>query len=521
MEDAEETGDAEPAPDVRPEDFGMIKPPLPLPEASALTLHGLAGYEVVAVYSEPNLESERLGYLRFGQRVMVTEKHDDQGEGCRKGFHALPMGGFACASKGLIVKADKEPYMYLPPPPPRVDEPLPYDYGTVARDGTPMWWRIADADEVKLADEKYTASLPQPEPKPAKTSKPASPGKTAPNKTITTPLPGLDDPKAAPPPRELTEAEKKELARKEEERKKREEARKLAAAERKEELARKAAKLPLNSSKPFMEKGFMITISERVRDKGRSWWRTTRGGFVEASRAWRRSKNKDFEGGEIPEGSGFPFGFVMAEKGAASAMDDKGALKWKRKLEYREFLDFTEEVDVGGRAYMVTADGLYVRKSDVRLAVPSERPDEIAVWEPWIDVSLEHQILVAYEGDTPVYATLVSTGKKGTKEESFATPKGQWRIKSKHISSSMDGNTASDGAYSIQDVPWTMFFEGSYALHGAFWHSRFGRRRSHGCVNLGPTDARWLFNWTTPVLPEGWHGVKASETALGTMVVVH
>lgn len=519
-------------PETRPEDFGELKPAVPPPAEEALTVHSLAGYEVVAIYSQPDLSSPRLGYLRFGQRMMVTAKIDDTGEGCKKGFHALPMGGFACASKGLIVKEDKAPYMYLPPPPPRVDEPLPYDYGTVARDGTPMWWRIADSDEVRLADDKYDATVAPPDDPatPTKTKpktkpqakpsgdkpKPADPKVVPPKKTE---LPGVADVQA-PPPRELTEEEKKELERKKAAAAAREAARKEAEAERAAELAKKAANLPLNSSTPFMEKGFTITISERVREKGRGWWRTTRGGFVESSRAWRR-KTKDFSGGEIAETSGFPFGFVMEEKAAASEMTEKGTLKWKRKLQYRELLDFTEEVELDGRPYLVTAEGLYVRAKDIRLAVPAERPDDIAPWERWIDVSLALQILVAYDGEQPVYATLVSTGKKGTAEESFATPKGQWRIRSKHISSSMDGNTASDGNYSIQDVPWTMFFEGSYALHGAFWHSRFGRRRSHGCVNLGPTDARWVFNWTTPNLPEGWHGVNAHEGAPGTMVVVH
>ena len=65
-----------------------------------------------------------------------------------------------------------------------------------------------------------------------------------------------------------------------------------------------------------------------------------------------------------------------------------------------------------------------------------------------------------------------------------------------------------------------MFFEGSYALHGAFWHNGFGRVRSHGCVNLGPSDARWLFMWTTPFLPEGWHGVHAHDGSPGTTVII-
>ena len=242
----DETGSAAepPAPDVKPEDYGHIKPPIDPPSEDELTVHALAGFEVVAIYSAPNLESPRLGYLRFGQRTMVTPKIEDEGEGCRKGFHALPAGGFACASKGLLVNEEKEPYMYLPPPPPRLDEPLPYDYGTIGKDGTPMWWRIADRDEVRLADEKYAAMVePEPEPgspTPAKPKpKPAGDGGAA--------LPGVDD-TPPPPVVPLTEEQRAELERK------REEAR-IKAEERAEELAKKAANLPLNSDKPFLEKG--------------------------------------------------------------------------------------------------------------------------------------------------------------------------------------------------------------------------------------------------------------------------
>ena len=162
----------------------------------------------------------------------------------------------------------------------------------------------------------------------------------------------------------------------------------------------------------------------------------------------------------------------------------------------------------------------FVRKDDLVMPDLQPLPKGLEPWERWVDVSLEKQMLVAYEGTRPVYVTLVSTGKKGSEEEPFDTPTGRWRIYSKHISTTMDGNTASDGSYSIQDVPWTMFFYGSYALHGAFWHRSFGRVRSHGCVNLGPSDARWLFFWTTPFLPDGWHGVHATDESPGTTVIV-
>jgi hypothetical protein len=85
----------------------------------------------------------------------------------------------------------------------------------------------------------------------------------------------------------------------------------------------------------------------------------------------------------------------------------------------------------------------------------------------------------------------------------------------------MDGDVASDGPYSIEFVPWIMYFNASIALHGAFWHQNFGHVQSHGCVNLSPLDAKTLFGWTDPVLPSGWHGVMATEDHPGTLVVVH
>ena len=85
----------------------------------------------------------------------------------------------------------------------------------------------------------------------------------------------------------------------------------------------------------------------------------------------------------------------------------------------------------------------------------------------------------------------------------------------------MDGDVASDGPYSIEDVPWIMYYSGSYALHGAFWHNNFGRTRSHGCTNLAPQDAKALFGWTEPRMPDNWHGVWATPERPGTRVVVH
>lgn len=111
----------------------------------------------------------------------------------------------------------------------------------------------------------------------------------------------------------------------------------------------------------------------------------------------------------------------------------------------------------------------------------------------WIQVDLSDQRLVAWEGGKPVYAIIVSTGKKST-----PTLTGVFQIQSKLKSARMRGTD-----YDIPNVPHTMYYSGSYAIHGAFWHRKFGTPISHGCVNVAPKHAKWLFNWAsvgTPVV---------------------
>ena len=151
-------------------------------------------------------------------------------------------------------------------------------------------------------------------------------------------------------------------------------------------------------------------------------------------------------------------------------------------------------------------------------------PADLEPDEKWIDIDLATQSLIAFEGEHPVFATLVSTGRlQGPtgSDRDFTTVTGSFRIESKHITANMSGDTAAEGPYSIEDVPWAMFFHMSYALHGAFWHSRFGRTKSHGCVNLSLQGNHRIFDWVAPALPTGWHGIYASEQRPGTRVIVH
>lgn len=163
-------------------------------------------------------------------------------------------------------------------------------------------------------------------------------------------------------------------------------------------------------------------------------------------------------------------------------------------------------VPEGSGAWVVARQGFAIDGRHVRLARARPRPPEVAEGERWIHVDLAEQVLVAYEGDRPVLATLVSSGKPG-----FGPPLGLFRVHKKHATVTMAGPDPDAGTYTVEEVPWTMYYWGSFALHGAYWHDEFGQVRSHGCTNLPPVDAHWLFHWSTPTLVEGWHaavGIK-------------
>jgi L,D-transpeptidase catalytic domain len=132
----------------------------------------------------------------------------------------------------------------------------------------------------------------------------------------------------------------------------------------------------------------------------------------------------------------------------------------------------------------------------------------------WPDVDLDEQVLVAYEGETPVYATLVTTGGRG-----HETPEGVFRIWIKFAETDMTGRMGDD-AYLVSLVPWTMFFQDDFALHTAYWHDRFGEPASHGCVNLAPQDARALYQWSEPQVPTGWAMAYDSASHPGSLVRV-
>ncbi len=122
---------------------------------------------------------------------------------------------------------------------------------------------------------------------------------------------------------------------------------------------------------------------------------------------------------------------------------------------------------------------------------PEVRPMGVGINDKWIDVNLSEQTLTAYEGNTVVYNTLVSSGLRD-----FPTVTGQFRIWLRFQAQTMDGSRLGYDYY-LENVPYVMYFYEDYALHGTFWHNNFGTPMSHGCVNLKTSDAEWIYNWSS------------------------
>jgi hypothetical protein len=524
-----------------PPDYGLFEFATEPPAEDALKLHGAAGYEVVAVHASPSKESEHIGFLRIGTRLRVTEKivNDD----CPRGWHGLEGGGFACASRGLMVDS-KPPFMSYEPAAPRVAEPFPYSWAYVRQWNTPQWWQVPNAEQLAETRELRVIREAERVPPPV----PAAPPEGGPSE-------GAGEDGAAPPPAADTgggDAGEPQPAGDEgavDDGAGADEGADPSTTDAQPEEPEEPEEpivVPFSPSMPWLEKGYFLSLGETLRDGDHSYWRTARGGIVEKGNA-HPYEPRDFHGAELTEGMSFPVGFVMVKNGTKLLRlgDDDKLHATGKNLDKRTFLDLGEEVEIAGRAYFTvlpypppepSAEGvggsdeeqpgaeaepqLLVKADVMRLADLQPIPKGLDAWDRWIDIDITKQLLVAYEGSRPVYVTLVSTGKKGSDEEPFETPTGRFRIRSKQITSNMDGATATDGNYAIQDVPWVMYFQGSYALHGAFWHESFGYTRSHGCVNLGATDARWLFYWTTPFIPERWHGVSASDANPGTTIVL-
>ncbi|MCA9682146.1 MAG: L,D-transpeptidase [Myxococcales bacterium] len=273
-----------------------------------------------------------------------------------------------------------------------------------------------------------------------------------------------------------------------------------------------------------LTKGMSLVVARSLEYDGREWIQTGDGALVPKDGIRYGGQGSEWAGVEISgRHSGPSFAWVSASKGAPVRAAPRADADSPMRLAYRTRVPLLERGDaLDGRVFWRVGEDLWIdgdQLAEVHLvaAPPSDvnaqwRADNVGN-DQWIDVDLGEQVLVAYRGDQAVFATLISSGK------SHATPRGNYPIWAKVASMTMANQAYEDKPYMVQGVPWVLLFQGHNALHGAYWHDRFGEKKSHGCVNLAPHDARWVFEWAGPTMPAGWTGYLPGD--LGRAPVVH
>jgi len=193
------------------------------------------------------------------------------------------------------------------------------------------------------------------------------------------------------------------------------------------------------------------------------------------------------------------------------------------------FVEYRWNEDVNGHGYGYGAYGEFywgdgagfkvLTEADVAPISPDMDPNEKR-----IEANLDFQTLSCYEGTTEVYFCRIASGlgydpSTGLESDKLATPVGNLLTHWKIVSLNMTAGTFQSG-YSTPAVPWNTMISGDgVAIHGAFWHNAFGEKRSHGCINVTPEDAKWIFRWTTPHVSLAQSEMRVSLPDHGTIVV--
>ncbi len=490
------------------------------------------------IYEQPSSASTKLGYLRAGS--IVERKAGPLGKkDCPGGWYGVAPRGYVCVGKEATLDPS-DPIVTASSRRPDLSAGLPYGYAVVRNAGAPFYTRIPTIEEAKTFEPDWDfhfrtlegaeheesveggypelSSLPK-----GSTLAPNEAGKfplePAPGVLAGWASDGLDDPTPSC----------------------------LAASSAGGGFVPNLSGLawsgrpayeggtscppdqrgciPLDAARPKKRLG--ISFIDTIATADRRYLLTTDLLLMPADRV-RLVRGTSFHGVELGAASGTQQGLelpivIVKREGAKRYRIEGKKMVAGEELPWRAMLKATSKQRVfGGVHYHELADGSFVSDKDgVRLDPIKKAPKWAKDGERWIEVNLAKQTLLAVDGERPVYATLVSTGAGGLESPDanpYVTPRGIFRIHTKHVAATMDSKQP-EAEFELRDVPYIQYFKDGYALHAAYWHDQFGQPRSHGCINLAPIDAKWLFGFTKPELPPGWHGVLLPLK--GTVVWIH
>ncbi|MEZ4263840.1 MAG: L,D-transpeptidase [Polyangiaceae bacterium] len=532
-------------------------PALPHPPMSATAKIAAVAMQA-NVYERPSESSKKIGYLRLGAVVPRADKPSGT-DGCAEGWYAIPPRGYVCNGATVSIDVD-QPLVKAASRRPDAASPMPYSYGFV-RSIAPLYLRVPTPEEQQSAEFKLSSHLSWWSRRAEEANRPdlgamdalrevdpSAPERPASN-TMSDGVFFGGESDRDPLPFWLEAAGTRTSAD-------RNPQQGMIVGRRIPNVA--SFQVPphsffANRVKRHTGLAFIGAFDGGVAAGGRRFAVTVDMRLVPIDKV-KPESGSAWHGVELGDAQ-LPVAFARpcdrtgkdAAKPCVHPYQVEGS-QMKRQpelLKARAYLPLTgQSKKARGGRYLETRFGFWVRAKDVGIAVaPQEWPQAAKNGERWIDVSIEEQTLTLWEGTKPLFVTLVSTGQDGLDDPKTtkSTPRGLYRMKSKHITATMDSDersSQSGGAapsaeagesssgqtkghgFELRDVPFVQYFHDGYALHAAYWHDVFGLARSHGCINLSPLDAMRVFKFTGPDVPEGWHGINV-PSGKGTSIIIH
>ncbi len=238
--------------------------------------------------------------------------------------------------------------------------------------------------------------------------------------------------------------------------------------------------------------GFNFVIATDTSVEG---WVQIRGGQWLRAEDVRLIQPSYFTGVTLLNNLEHPFAWVMDNMYTSDYPGGPQSVDNGRLVFRHQRVNVFGQVEVDGWVWYMVGPNQWIEQRMVAVARRVERPEGVS--GRWLAIDLYEQTLIAYENDTAVFATIISTGLP-----TWDTREGIFEVWARTASDRMSGATGAPDAYDLQSVPWVMYFDEDRSIHGTYWHDGFGYRHSHGCVNLSISDARYVFDWTGQTPPD-------------------
>lgn len=432
------------------------------------------------IYKKPAAKGLAMGYVRIGTSVPLLDDQPVAGDGCPRGWYKVAPRGYICLNQRTTRDLEDPYFKALASVAPK-DGPYPYSYAF--SNGAPMYSRVPTRAEQAKEDEKLgpRGSYVQL----AEWSRGHEELLTTEPIRATDPVPAF-----------------------------------FAGGKRHVGGGTRDTKRLVWRVIP---NGSMVAYHKAFEAEGRVWLLTSDLMLVPADRV-RAVKRHTFQGVKLGNGVELPLAWNRShDPRPLYRKDDAGVFSPTEKTYpgkgYVEITDAPVK-DLEGNAFyeLRGQPGYFVAEKDttVSRARPA-LPKAVKPGTKWIEAKILPGTLTAYEGLTPVYATLFSPGKGGVPVAGHdptkwaTTQTGYFPIEWKDRVNTMSNEKGEPRVLWFSDVPNIQYLKAPLAMHVAYWHQDFSNPKSAECVNVSAADGQWLFDFTDPPVPEGWGGIRPGD----------